>query len=187
MTTMCDRIPYDRKEWEEWGNPNEQKYHDYMLSYSPDRQRFYTQNGVRYPQMLLVSGLNDPRRLLGAREVGSGIKARNRERRRDAGQDGHERGATSLADRYRYLRELAFDYAWLLDVFGKAESPLLRRRRRTRHQLDGVSLFCQVDSLFCRVEGASGDCRPTRAELCKPAELEQCLPGSAAQPSVISA
>ena len=30
-------------------------------------------------------------------------------------------GHFSAADRYRYLRELAFDYAWLLDVFGKAE------------------------------------------------------------------
>ena len=33
--------------------------------------------------------------------------------------DGGDEG--SAADRYRYLRELAFDYAWLLDVFGKAE------------------------------------------------------------------
>lgn len=30
-------------------------------------------------------------------------------------------GHFSAADRYRYLRELAFDFAWLLDVFGKAK------------------------------------------------------------------
>jgi oligopeptidase B len=31
-------------------------------------------------------------------------------------------GHFSAADRYRYLRELAFDYAWLLDTLGKADS-----------------------------------------------------------------
>ena len=30
-------------------------------------------------------------------------------------------GHFSAADRYRYLRELAFDYAWLLDTLGKAD------------------------------------------------------------------
>ena len=59
MTTMCDpSIPLTTEEWEEWGNPNEKKYHDYMLSYSPIDN---VQAGVKYPQMLLVSGLNDPR------------------------------------------------------------------------------------------------------------------------------
>ena len=59
MTTMCDpSIPLTTEEWEEWGNPNEQKYHDYMLSYSPIDN---VQAGVKYPAMLLVSGLNDPR------------------------------------------------------------------------------------------------------------------------------
>ena len=59
MVTMCDpSIPLTTEEWEEWGNPNEKKYHDYMLSYSPIDN---VQAGVKYPQMLLVSGLNDPR------------------------------------------------------------------------------------------------------------------------------
>ena len=34
MVTMCDpSIPLTITEWEEWGNPNEQLYHDYMQSY----------------------------------------------------------------------------------------------------------------------------------------------------------
>lgn len=43
--------------FQEWGNPNESKYHDYMLSYSP-------YDNVRrqpYPAMLVTGGLNDPR------------------------------------------------------------------------------------------------------------------------------
>jgi oligopeptidase B len=34
MVTMCDpSIPLTITEWEEWGNPNEKLYHDYMKSY----------------------------------------------------------------------------------------------------------------------------------------------------------
>ena len=32
-------------------------------------------------------------------------------------------GHFSASDRYRYLRELAFDYAWLLDQLNKADAP----------------------------------------------------------------
>lgn len=36
MVTMCDpSIPLTVTEWEEWGNPNEKEYFDYMMSYSP--------------------------------------------------------------------------------------------------------------------------------------------------------
>ena len=36
QTTMSDAsIPLTVGEWEEWGNPNEERFYDYMLSYSP--------------------------------------------------------------------------------------------------------------------------------------------------------
>lgn len=58
MTTMCDpSIPLTTGEWEEWGNPNEYKYYDYMLSYSPlDNVR-----AQRYPHLYVQAGLHDPR------------------------------------------------------------------------------------------------------------------------------
>ena len=36
LRQMCDAsIPLTVGEWEEWGNPNEAKYFNYMMSYSP--------------------------------------------------------------------------------------------------------------------------------------------------------
>ena len=77
---------------------------------------------MTYPQMLLVSGLNDPR-------VAYWEPAKWAQVLRHEIANGDETlvkmdmsaGHFSAADRYRYLRELAFDYAWLLDVFGKSE------------------------------------------------------------------
>ena len=88
-------------------------------SYSPIDN---VQAGVTYPQMLLVSGLNDPR-------VAYWEPAKWAQVLRHEIANGDETlvkmdmsaGHFSAADRYRYLRELAFDYAWLLDVFGKSE------------------------------------------------------------------
>ena len=120
MTTMCDpSIPLTTEEWEEWGNPNEKAYYDYMLSYSPIDNIVKDAN---YPKMLLTSGLNDPR-------VAYWEPTKWAQVLRSRVANGEEillkmdlaAGHFSAADRYRYLRELAFDFAWLLDQLGKAD------------------------------------------------------------------
>mmetsp|Transcript_52509 Transcript_52509/g.154989 ORF Transcript_52509/g.154989 Transcript_52509/m.154989 type:complete len:346 (+) Transcript_52509:1521-2558(+) len=119
--TMSDpSIPLTCEEWEEWGNPNEAKYHEYMMSYSPIQQ---VRRGVAYPAMLLTSGLNDPR-------VAYWEPTKWAQVLRAKVANGDDvllkmdlaAGHFSASDRYRYLRELAFDYAWLLDQVGKAKS-----------------------------------------------------------------
>ena len=70
MVTMCDpSIPLTTEEWEEWGNPNEAKYYEYMRSYSPiDNVR----EGVPYPKVtrsMLGLGL--------ALALGLGLRARD--------------------------------------------------------------------------------------------------------------
>jgi len=56
VTTMLDEsIPLTTGEYDEWGNPNEKVYYDYMLSYSPYDQ-VKAQN---YPNMLVTTGLHD--------------------------------------------------------------------------------------------------------------------------------
>ena len=119
--TMVDStIPLTTAEWEEWGNPNEQKYHDYMMEYSPMNN---VKEGARYPPCLLTGGLHDPR-------------VQYWEPTKFAAQLRHSQGSNSgpvclkidmgaghfsASDRYKYLRELAFDYAFLLNQMGVVE------------------------------------------------------------------
>ena len=117
MVTMCDpSIPLTTEEWEEWGNPNEAKYYEYMRSYSPiDNVR----EDVPYPKMLIVSGLNDPRVAYWeptkwAQVLRSSIaKGDDVLLKMDMGG-----GHGGRCDRYEYLSELALQYAWLLDQHG---------------------------------------------------------------------
>lgn len=56
MTTMLDEtIPLTTFEYDEWGNPNDKKYYDYMRSYSP----YDNVERKAYPNILITSGLHD--------------------------------------------------------------------------------------------------------------------------------
>ncbi len=58
VTTMFDEtIPLTTYEWTEWGNPEDEAYYTYMLSYSP----YDNVAAVDYPHMFITAGLNDPR------------------------------------------------------------------------------------------------------------------------------
>jgi oligopeptidase B len=58
QTMLDDTIPLTVLEYEEWGNPNDKKFFDSMLSYSPiDNIR----EGAQYPHIFVKAGLNDPR------------------------------------------------------------------------------------------------------------------------------
>jgi oligopeptidase B len=56
VTTMLDEsIPLTTNEFDQWGNPKEKKYYDYMLSYSP----YDNVTAQRYPAMLVLTSLWD--------------------------------------------------------------------------------------------------------------------------------
>ena len=56
VTTMLDdSIPLTTGEYDEWGNPNEKEYFNYMLSYSP----YDNVTKKAYPNMLVTTGLHD--------------------------------------------------------------------------------------------------------------------------------
>jgi oligopeptidase B len=58
LTTMLDEtLPLTVNEYEEWGNPSDLEYYQYMKSYSP----YDNVQAVPYPPMLVTAGLNDQR------------------------------------------------------------------------------------------------------------------------------
>ncbi len=112
VTTMLDAsIPLTTSEYDEWGNPNEPEYYNYMLSYSP-----YDQVAPKnYPHMLVTTGLHDSQ--VQYWEPAKWV-ARLRDRKTDENMlilktnmsAGHG-GATGRYDRYK---ELALRQAFLL-------------------------------------------------------------------------
>ncbi|MCW5978128.1 MAG: S9 family peptidase [Bryobacteraceae bacterium] len=116
VTTMLDdSIPLTTNEYDEWGNPNDKQYYDYMLSYSP-----YDQTApARYPNLLVTTGLNDSQ--VQYWEPAKWV-ARLRAVKQDDNllllktemQSGHG-GLSARDDRYR---ERAFRYSFLLDRAG---------------------------------------------------------------------
>ena len=115
MNSMCDpSIPLTCNEWEEWGNPNTREYFDYMIQYSP----YDNIKNIEYPNLLLVSGINDPRV-----QYWEPLKfiAKLREFKKDNNvqllkldmNEGHFGGS----DRYKYMREIAFMYTFILSTY----------------------------------------------------------------------
>ena len=120
VTTMLDEtIPLTVVEYEEWGNPNEQTYYEYMLSYSP----YDNVEAREYPHLLVTAGLNDPR-------VQYWEPAKWTARLRHLKTDNNllllktEMGAghAGPSGRYDYLREIALRYAFILEALGLARA-----------------------------------------------------------------
>jgi oligopeptidase B len=114
VTTMLDEsLPLTVIEWEEWGDPHQDEFYEYMLSYSP-----YDNITARdYPAMLVTGGLNDPR--VGFWEPAKFV-AKLRALRTD-----HSRlllkmemgaGHGGPSGRYQRWRDEAFVQAFLLDT-----------------------------------------------------------------------
>ncbi|MEN9988589.1 MAG: hypothetical protein RLZZ585_1628 [Bacteroidota bacterium] len=56
VTTMLDvSIPLTTGEWEEWGNPQEEEFYEYMLKYSP----YDNVRSMHYPAMFITTGYHD--------------------------------------------------------------------------------------------------------------------------------
>lgn len=116
MNTMCDpTIPLTTNEWEEWGNPNEPKYFDYMLSYSPvDNVR-----EQEYPNILITAGLHDPRvPYWEPAKWATKLRAHKTDNGVIIAKFDLDSGHFSASDRYRYMREKAYDQAFVLNQLG---------------------------------------------------------------------
>ena len=119
VTTMLDEsIPLTVIEFEEWGNPKIEKHYQYLLSYSP----YDNLQRQDYPHMLATAGLNDPR-------VQYWEPAKWVAKLRTLKTDDNllllrtkiGEGHSGASGRYDYLRDVAFEYAFVLNCFGITE------------------------------------------------------------------
>lgn len=110
VTTMLDAsIPLTTLEWDEWGNPEEPEYYQYMKSYSP----YDNVTAQDYPHLYVTTGLNDPR--VGYFEPAKWV-AKLREKKTDQNQlvlwthmgSGHFGSSGRLPRLWESARELAF-------------------------------------------------------------------------------
>ena len=58
-TMLDDTLPLTAIEWEEWGNPADPVYFNYMRAYAPYEN--VAEDASGYPELLITGGLNDPR------------------------------------------------------------------------------------------------------------------------------
>ena len=122
VTTMLDEsIPLTTGEYDEWGNPNEKVYYDYMLSYSP----YDNVEAKDYPPMLVTTGLHDSQ--VQYWEPAKWV-AKLREMKTDDNPlllyCNMEVGHGGASGRFERLKSTAMQYAFLLDLAGKRESAL---------------------------------------------------------------
>lgn len=119
MTTMLDdTIPLTTGEYDEWGNPNEKEYYDYMLSYSP------IDNVVAqdYPNMYVSTGLHDsqvqywePAKWVAKLRV---MKTNDKQLYLDTNMEAGHGGASG---RFEALKEVAKEFAFMFDLEGIKE------------------------------------------------------------------
>ena len=116
MNTMLDAsLPLTVAEYEEWGNPNERDAFEYMRSYSP----YDNLKAGPYPAMLVKTSLNDsqvmywePAKYIAKLRT---LKTNGTPLLLHINMDAGHGGASG---RYDYLKEIAFDYAFLLTQLG---------------------------------------------------------------------
>ncbi|KAJ3026588.1 UNVERIFIED_CONTAM: hypothetical protein HDU68_005406 [Siphonaria sp. JEL0065] len=120
INTMMDpTIPLTVAEYEEWGNPNEKEYFDYMLSYSPYEN---IRANTKYPNLFVKAGINDPRvQYWEPAKYVAKLRASNT----DGGNEDPNRsllifdckmgsGHFGSSGRYGYLKEKAIEYAFIV-------------------------------------------------------------------------
>lgn len=114
VTTMLDEdIPLTTGEYDEWGNPNDEDYYKYMLSYSP----YDNITNKNYPNLLVTTGLYDsqvqywePAKWVARlRSLSKNTSKLYLNTNMDAGHGGS-------SGRFESLKEIASIYAFLFDL-----------------------------------------------------------------------
>jgi oligopeptidase B len=118
VNTMLDAtLPLTVMEYDEWGNPAEPEFYRYIGSYSP----YDNVEAKDYPNILITAGLNDPRvAYWEPAKWAARLRARKTDQNRLLLRTNMGAGHGGASGRYDYLREVAFKWAFVLDVLGMA-------------------------------------------------------------------
>ena len=119
VTTMLDEsIPLTTGEFDEWGNPKDEEYYHYIKSYSP----YDNVEAKAYPHMLVTTGLHDSQ--VQYWEPAKWV-AKLRELKTDQNllllHTEMDYGHSGASGRFEALKEIAMEYAFLLELSGIKE------------------------------------------------------------------
>ena len=114
VTTMLDdSIPLTTGEYDEWGNPNEKNYYEYMKSYSP----YDNITNKLYPNMLVTTGLHDSQvQYWEPAKWVARLRSQNKNTSQLYLKTNMEAGHGGASGRFEALKEVATEYAFLLDL-----------------------------------------------------------------------
>jgi len=116
ITTMLDpSIPLTTGEYDEWGDPNQKEYYDYMFSYSP-----YDNVEARdYPNLLVTGGLHDSQvQYWEPAKWVAKLRAMKTDNNRLLLKTNMDAGHGGASGRFKRHHETAFSYAFMLDLLG---------------------------------------------------------------------
>ncbi|WP_318464109.1 S9 family peptidase [Photobacterium leiognathi] len=117
VTTMLDEsIPLTTNEYDEWGNPNQKEYYEYMLSYSP-----YDNVGEHaYPNMLVTTGLHDSQvQYFEPMKWVAKLREMKTDNNRLLFKTDMEAGHGGASGRFKALHEDALEYAFFIDLLNE--------------------------------------------------------------------
>jgi oligopeptidase B len=126
INTMFDpSLPLTVLEYEEWGNPEDKEYYNYMKSYSP----YDNVKPIDYPNILITAGLNDTRVMYWeAAKWTAKLRALKTDNDLLLLKMNMGTGHLGASGRYDYLKDIAFEFAFIFKVLGISENyPNLRK------------------------------------------------------------
>ena len=116
VTTMQDEsIPLTTGEYDEWGNPNEKEYYEYMLSYSP----YDNVEAKDYPAMLVTTGLHDSQvQYWEPAKWVAKMRAMKTDDKLLVLRINMDYGHGGASGRFQRYKEVALEYAFMIDQAG---------------------------------------------------------------------
>ncbi|WGK66372.1 S9 family peptidase [Flavobacteriaceae bacterium YJPT1-3] len=119
VTTMLDdSIPLTTGEYDEWGDPNDPEYYTYMKSYSPYDNAF----AKAFPHVLVTTGYHDSQvQYWEPAKWVARLREENLAETKILFHCNMEAGHGGASGRFEALKEIAEDYAFLLDLEGKID------------------------------------------------------------------